>query len=184
MNLEGKEESVVGWLTESNPDQRHGWLFSYAAYNDLVVRLLNGPEVMLMPRGALNASHLERAKQRLQEFDVVMTIPSLPSDWWQMVDKLGWRPTPNPFDTPVVLARHHFQVSSQIQTLLQEHNKLDLELYAFAVQLAEARTRAVMQRLGTVHGGPQPAEGASLQRGRTPTAQGRQSLGADGGGWA
>lgn len=159
MNLEGKEERVFGWLTESNPAQRHGWLSSYAAYNDLVVRLLNGPEVMLMPRGALNASHLERAKQRLQDFDVVMTIPSLPSDWWQLVDKLGWRPTPNPFDAPVMIARPPLQASSQLQTLLEEHNKLDLELYAFAVQLAEARTRAAMQRLGTVRGGPRPAEG-------------------------
>jgi hypothetical protein len=130
---------------DSVPD--NPWIYSHAAFSNLMVRTLNGPAVMALPIRALKSEHLQIAKDRLRRFDVVLAAPTLYTDIIQMKNLAGWEFQ----EQRQVYTRNsgagkrttNTNMTQELGRLLVEHNQLDQELYEFGVELARARTAAV-----------------------------------------
>jgi hypothetical protein len=121
------------------PNNRR-WLSSHIPFDNLMVRSLNGPDVFRLPLGNITEEHLEKAKRRLEQFDVVLAIPTLYTDMIQLHEMIGW-------PTWIVTAQkvYHSQRSAPVFSVdfldfLTGLNKHDIELYNFGVELARQRT--------------------------------------------
>jgi len=143
-NEQGNNSKVIGYLRrglEGKPLTSR-WLQSWAAYSNLYVRSLNGPQVMNLPLGALNVTHLEIAKRRLEGFHVIMGVPTLATDYVQAVDVLEWAPDEAP-ETHVRKKRN--VATAELVALLTQHNTWDLQLYAHGLELAKNRSGALLR---------------------------------------
>uniref|UniRef100_A0A7S0AP52 Uncharacterized protein n=1 Tax=Pyrodinium bahamense TaxID=73915 RepID=A0A7S0AP52_9DINO len=119
------------------------WLRSWVAYSDLYVRSLNGPEVMKLPLGALNVSHLDVAKRRLEGFHVILGVPTLFTDYVQAVDVLEWSPAAAPQTR--TKKKKKKSTTLELDALLEQHNTWDRQLYEYGMQLAKNRSDALIR---------------------------------------
>jgi len=118
------------------------------------VRVLNGAEAYFSPLRSLTRAHLERAKEILAQFDIVMTIEDWQYTSQQLSKKLSW---PAKSLTRVVNGRRDSQGKYKVASAvakggktpfteqetreLTELNALDIELFEFASRLAQNLTR-------------------------------------------
>lgn len=132
---------------------------SMPAYDNFYIRVLCGPDVYLLPAGAIRREHLEWAKARLDQFSVVMTHENITRHARQLTSRLGWPKLAMNCaqqedsvhfqeDAPWVreiLCQHASDIASSPFTntqmaLLKKQNALDYELYCYATALSDLRT--------------------------------------------
>ena len=120
------------------------------------IRVLNGAEAYFSPLRSLTRAHLERAKEILTQFDIVMTREDWQYTSQQLPKKLGWQAK---YLTRVVNGRRDPQgkykaastvdkggktpFTEQETRELTELNALDIELFDFASKLAQNLTRSL-----------------------------------------
>ena len=64
--------------------------YGTAAWDNFLTRTLGGPDVFRLPARSLNATHLEQAKQKLSNFEIVMMLDEFDADSAQLAHVLGW----------------------------------------------------------------------------------------------
>ena len=124
--------------------------YGTAAWDNFLTRTLGGPDVFRLPARSLNATHLEHAKQKLSNFEIVMMLDEFDTDSAQLSHILGWQALVVEEHLPaqrLPRAEHTTNPFSEEQLReLAEVNKLDMELVCFARALARERTARATTR--------------------------------------
>lgn len=124
--------------------------YGTAAWDNFLTRTLGGPNVFRLPARSLNATHLEQAKQKLSNFEIVMMLDEFDTDSAQLAHVLGWEALVVEEHLPaerLPKAEHTINPFSEKQLReLAEVNKLDIELVCFARALARERTARATRR--------------------------------------
>ena len=158
-------DAIVGWVAPGAEVSLHAPEAlrrcdlierSTAGYDNFYVRSLVGPDAFTLPAGSITREHLTKAKKRLAKYAAIIVLDSFDEQSAQLAHILGWRTldlgdvanskqshglgsAPPPF-TDAQLAQ------------LAEANALDYDLYCFAKQLAEERTRVAVLAKATSAG--------------------------------
>lgn len=139
------------------PKRRNEWFAGTSAFDNYNVRALAGPLVWMLPAGSIDGEHLERAKKVLDRFRVVMTLDNLRKDTVQL-GMLSHRSVSRLSTTGIVHASDYscpvssttlangFTPSERLQ--IEEANKWDLALYAYARKLAQKLTTLARRSRG------------------------------------
>eukprot|EP00927_Polykrikos_kofoidii_P040807 TRINITY_DN34815_c0_g1_i1.p1 TRINITY_DN34815_c0_g1~~TRINITY_DN34815_c0_g1_i1.p1 ORF type:complete len:354 (+),score=59.93 TRINITY_DN34815_c0_g1_i1:120-1181(+) len=127
-------------LTESHTGCLPAW-DSYEHFDNFATRSLSGA-YMLPPRG-VTRDHLEAAKQRLRNMDVLLILEELRQHTVQLSVTLGWdlslmHPEKHVQAIGFEHPRTHFD--DDVREFLQSVNALDYELYAFGRRLAAEKS--------------------------------------------
>lgn len=120
-------------------------------------RVLNGVDTYFSPLGSITRAHLERAKEILMKFEVVMILEDWEFTSRQLLLGLGWKETSvgrvvNRFED--MLGTHLYKkrmkekmkkpfTDEEIDELMRL-NSLDIELYQFASALARNITNRLI----------------------------------------
>ena len=129
--------------------------YGTAAWDNFLTRTLGGPEVFQLPARSLNATHLQQAKERLMNFEIVMMLDEFDTDSAQLAHVLGWErlvvqehlPKRSKAAERLLRAEHTANPFSQEQLReLTEVNQLDIELVCYARALARERTARAQTR--------------------------------------
>ena len=111
-----------------------------------MTRVLLGQRGFRLPQGSLNESHLILAKKHLSQFDIVLTMDQLFSGEASPVLRrgLGW----SDVDFPGIVGVDRFTglnrsgaFSGSELWVATDQNKLDIELYRFATDIASSDSR-------------------------------------------
>ena len=118
--------------------------YGTAAWDNFLTRTLGGPDVFRLPARSLNATHLERAKHKLSNYEIVMMLDEFDADSAQLAHVLGWHALVVEEHLPAQRLRRAEHTanpfSKQQLRELAEVNALDVELVCFARALARERT--------------------------------------------
>lgn len=136
-----KVPQILDWLQSDHPQPTGRDVFLGSRWvNNYYTRMLNGPLVYQLPLGGVTREHLEHAKQVLQNlFEVILTSDTIDTDVDMARAALGWhgrkpiRREPTTDSTNVTLSL--LVAEPSLAQLLHEHNRLDHELYNFALGL-------------------------------------------------
>ena len=121
--------------------------YGTAAWDNFLTRTLGGPDIFRLPARSLNATHLEQAKQKLSNFEIVMMLDEFDTDSAQLAHVLGWQALVVEEPLPAPRAEHTTNPFSEEQLKeLAEVNQLDMELVCFARALARERTARATTR--------------------------------------
>jgi len=124
------------------------------------IRTLNGVKGYFLPLGGVTREHLERAKELLLQFSVVMTLEDYENTSMQLRVGWGWpksRAVINKTKDQLRNGSYRLYIASLRANLdkplspaemeeLKELNALDIELYEFAAALAHNKTQTVLQQ--------------------------------------
>ena len=155
-------DDVMRWTTPGQVSFVRGQQLldaSMPAYDNFYIRVLCGPDVYLLPAGAIRREHLEWAKARLDQFSVVMTHENITRHARQLTSRFGWPKLAMNCaqqedsvhfreDLPWVreiLCQHSGDIASSPFTKnqmvrLKKQNALDYELYCYAAALSDLRS--------------------------------------------
>jgi len=117
------------------------------------IRVLNGPDVYFAPLGSIRREHLERAKEILSKFEIVMTLEDWARTSRQLVAKLGMKEKDvNRIENTRKNAAGEYRFNGrEVEKPLDDEqvleltimNALDIELFEFASQLSLALTHNI-----------------------------------------
>ncbi|CAK0799674.1 unnamed protein product [Prorocentrum cordatum] len=151
--------SVRAWLAEGESwPTPYNYLHSHIPFDNFYVRTLCGRTCHFLEAGGITHAHLELAKSRLQQLDAVMTTEDLLTQLSQLTAITGWRPATKAQAGSVVhntkcaagtsrLATDEcraFALPPSAMEQMRDANRLDLELYEFAKQVAKQKTDALL----------------------------------------
>lgn len=159
VNFQNRSGAVLSLLRRAEATRlpvRKGWLHSHAAFDNTMIRLLNGVEAMVLPIGGINKTHLQRAMHMLQKFDVVLDLPNITRDHVQLTYALGWQPLAPPRQKKKTKTRTRqgppralrSTVAPELSDKLTRLNALDMELYRYGQALAIERSGTARRVLG------------------------------------
>jgi len=145
---------AIRWLTKTTclkkcngKDEDTRVTASTAVVDNFYVRSFGGPEVFHRPKGGVTTSDFDEAKKRLLLFEVVLVLEEFKAGFVQIEQLLGW-------EAPISEKEAHQNSgkgdSSIIFTtdqrqILVKKNRLDIDLYAFAVDRSRAISAAILQ---------------------------------------
>jgi len=117
------------------------------------IRVLNGPDLYFAPLGSIRREHLERAKEILSKFEIVMTLEDWARTSRQLVAKLGMKEKDvNRIENTRKNAAGEYRFNGrEVEKPLDDEqvleltimNALDIELFEFASQLSLALTHNI-----------------------------------------
>ena len=120
--------------------------YGTAAWDNFLTRTLGGPDVFRLPARSLNATHLEQAKEKLNNFEIVMMLDEFDTDSAQLAHVLGWQTLVLEEHSPAKVEHTASPFSEKQLRELAEVNQLDIELVCYARALARERTARARTR--------------------------------------
>lgn len=144
--LGGREE----W---TNPQ---GYVRSHIPYDNYFVRTLCGRECHFLPPGEVTRAHLRKAKRRLEQLDMVMTVDDMLTQLPQLTVLTGWKPATQAEAEHVIhnsrcstmrinmTECQAFHLPDNGREWMKAVNALDIELYEFAKTVAKQKTDALL----------------------------------------
>eukprot|EP00931_Biecheleriopsis_adriatica_P078832 TRINITY_DN52249_c0_g1_i1.p1 TRINITY_DN52249_c0_g1~~TRINITY_DN52249_c0_g1_i1.p1 ORF type:complete len:596 (+),score=97.44 TRINITY_DN52249_c0_g1_i1:26-1813(+) len=119
----------------------------YPQYDNFIIRSLLGYKVFWLPPGSIDRTHLERAREVIQRFDVILIVNDMTRHRVQLLRTFKWdvatvnasQVTSNRGYVP-----NNFQFDEKQTAFLLELNRFDRELYSFAKRLAEKKSAVQM----------------------------------------
>lgn len=147
---------VVKFLKHPNTDMdvNRNKFFDMRLFDNFAVRMLNGSPGMATPLGALSERHLLRAKQFIENCDIVTVLEYIESrDFWQFQHILGWKGRP-PHANQNQHQRRRHKFPSDFDTVISSWNVLDIDLYQFA-NVTAARRFEDFQNHGVLNDAPE-----------------------------
>ena len=125
-----------------------------ASVDNFYIRSLGGHDVFHLPAGAIDRTHLERAKRQLQHFEIVLILEELEQGMRQLKKILHWRAPGNHIESKSFgKGDTSIQFSEDQRQVMRESNALDVELYEYA----RDRSRAITAGLENAHFGAKPS---------------------------
>jgi len=125
---------------EGRPIARVNW--GYREWDNFNIRVLGGYDVMRLPPGGVNASHLAAAVDLLEQFDLVLLLEDLESGCTmaEMKRVLGWSPKG---ESPHARENDHSQVvfTEGQRAAWARINRFDVQLYTHFAQRRPASSR-------------------------------------------
>jgi hypothetical protein len=102
--------------------------------DNFYVRMFNGPEVYGLPVGAIDSTHLEKAKAMLDKFDVVLILEKFNLQGPPLLKhNFAWhQPSVSTKRTSRPPLSGRFKMTDNLKDLFQARNTHDLELYKYA----------------------------------------------------
>jgi hypothetical protein len=150
---------VRAWLAEGESwPSPFNYVHSHIPFDNFYVRTLCGRTCHFLEAGGITRAHLALAKSRLEQLDAVMTTEDLLTQLSQLTAITGWRPATKAQAGSVVhntkcaagtsrLATDEcraFRLPADGMEQMRAANRLDLELYEFAKQVAKQKTDALL----------------------------------------
>ena len=112
--------------------------------DNFYLRSLLGEEVFLLPRGALNRTHLERGKAVLDQYAVIIILEHFEEQLVQLQENFQWHIWTKWSSKTRTTQKPKVNLAEAAMTLIRDHNILDIELYEHAVELAASLTRTAV----------------------------------------
>jgi hypothetical protein len=117
---------------------------TYQHFDNFATRSISG--AYMLPPGGVTQEHLDMAKQRLRDMDVVLVLEELKQHAPQLSDKFGWDLSHLQTEKRANVWSRGTKKSQKLLPLeadfLRGANAIDYELYAFGKQLAAEKTAA------------------------------------------
>lgn len=103
-----------------------------AQADNYLIRVLNGHEGLNIPFGEVGTAHLAVAKSKLEKYDLVVFVEHLdsPKTAKRMDEIIGWHLKLGTRENP----SNHHDFSETARTRLTKMNKLDYDLYNYAME--------------------------------------------------
>eukprot|EP00931_Biecheleriopsis_adriatica_P051634 TRINITY_DN29978_c0_g1_i1.p1 TRINITY_DN29978_c0_g1~~TRINITY_DN29978_c0_g1_i1.p1 ORF type:complete len:341 (+),score=63.61 TRINITY_DN29978_c0_g1_i1:114-1025(+) len=119
---------AMGFLNNEEP------MFVY--FDNFLVRILCGRDVMMLPPGAVNASHAEKAKSVLAKFDIVLRVEDLHTEGALTIfnETLGWMNLES-FASHANEKWHKWAMTPDELQTFKDGNKFDYEIYSSIKQM-------------------------------------------------
>lgn len=139
-------KAVVRWLKSSPssptgcgaPCKHHGHkALSWQLFDNFAVRSFNGLTGWTLLPGQVGEEHLQVAKERVSQMDVILTLEALDENYWQLVSVFNWKPKNQ--TTKSNKHYHRVRIAGPELQYLEKLNYYDKQLYQFAQQLEVAR---------------------------------------------
>jgi hypothetical protein len=139
--------AVVG--TGSCRDYSHLRALAPPVYDNYYVRMLLGEQGIAAPVGSLTRAHLAHAKRVLSTLDLILDSnePRTPLAVQYATGIANFTSCRKPKRLP---PRHSCTMSAVDSARAARDNKLDLELYAFALELSERQVTKILKRAAHV----------------------------------